>query len=165
VGGGDDIVSRRYRVLHHADELTADVLGDGLVIIDGRRFHVVPAGPGHCRVTSDDGATTLVAVAGPGRESGGSANGITRTLELDAAPRRAGTTRSDAADMTAPMPATVVRVAVAVGDRVAAGAPVVVLEAMKMELTVRAARAGVVTAIACQAGDLVTPGVRLVEIG
>jgi biotin carboxyl carrier protein len=35
---------------------------------------------------------------------------------------------------------------------------------MKMELTVRAPRDGVVTAIACRAGDLVTPGPPLLEI-
>ena len=57
-----------------------------------------------------------------------------------------------------------VKIAVAIGERVAAGAPVVVLEAMKMELTVRAARDGVVRTIGCAVGDLVKPGVRLVEI-
>jgi 3-methylcrotonyl-CoA carboxylase alpha subunit len=41
---------------------------------------------------------------------------------------------------------------------------VVVLEAMKMELTVRAPRDGIVTAIACQSGDLVAPGRPLLEI-
>ena len=38
------------------------------------------------------------------------------------------------------------------------------LEAMKMELAVRAPRDGVVTAVHCRAGELVQPGVTLVEI-
>ncbi len=66
--------------------------------------------------------------------------------------------------MTPPMPATVVKVIVEVGATVEAGAPVVILEAMKMELTIRAAHAGVVRAVRCAVGDLVRPGTVLVEI-
>ena len=157
-------MSRRYRVLDGAHEVTADVLADGLVLIDGRHFHVRAAGSGHYRVTADDGTSTLVAVAGPPHDTWASADGRTRTLVVDGAPKRPAASRGAAADMTAPMPATVVSVAVQVGDQVTAGMPVVVLEAMKMELTVRAARDGVVTAIGCAVGDLVAPGVRLVEI-
>jgi 3-methylcrotonyl-CoA carboxylase alpha subunit len=39
-----------------------------------------------------------------------------------------------------------------------------VLEAMKMELTIKAPRDGRVKAIACRAGDLVQPGVPLIEL-
>ena len=56
------------------------------------------------------------------------------------------------------------KVLVAVGTTVEAGAPVVILEAMKMELTMRAAHAGVVRALRCAVGDLVKPGTVLVEI-
>jgi biotin carboxyl carrier protein len=38
------------------------------------------------------------------------------------------------------------------------------LEAMKMELPIRAARAGRVKALACREGELVQPGVPLVEM-
>lgn len=157
-------MSRRYRVLHDATEITADAAADGVVVVDGRRFHVAETSPGQYRVTGDDGASTLVAVAGPPHDTWTTAGGRTRTCVVDGAPKRAGASRAAASDMTAPMPATVVKIAVAIGERVAAGAPVVVLEAMKMELTVRAARDGVVRAIGCAVGDLVKPGVRLVEI-
>ena len=63
-----------------------------------------------------------------------------------------------------PMPATVVDVRAAVGDTVTAGATVIVLEAMKMELPIKAPRAGVVKAVHCGKGDLVQPGVSLLEI-
>jgi biotin carboxyl carrier protein len=39
-----------------------------------------------------------------------------------------------------------------------------VLEAMKMELPVRAPRAGRISAIRCKPGELVQPGIALVEL-
>lgn len=64
----------------------------------------------------------------------------------------------------APMPATVVAINTAPGTSVVEGQTVMVLEAMKMELPIRAPRAGVVTAVHCAKGDLVQPGVNLIEI-
>uniref|UniRef100_A0A7S0R532 Uncharacterized protein n=1 Tax=Chlamydomonas leiostraca TaxID=1034604 RepID=A0A7S0R532_9CHLO len=58
--------------------------------------------------------------------------------------------------VTAPMPGRVVKVAVAEGDKVAKGAPLVVLEAMKMEHSVVAPRAGVVRQLAVAAGTQVS---------
>jgi biotin carboxyl carrier protein len=66
--------------------------------------------------------------------------------------------------LMAPMPATVRRINVAVGDAVNAGDTLIVLEAMKMELPIRAGVAGTVTALACREGELVQPGLALVEI-
>ncbi len=60
--------------------------------------------------------------------------------------------------LLAPMPGTVVRVAVAAGDEVAAGQPVLVLEAMKMQHTVAAPYAGTVTQIDVQPGAQVASG-------
>jgi 3-methylcrotonyl-CoA carboxylase alpha subunit len=57
--------------------------------------------------------------------------------------------------LTAPMPGKVVKVLVAAGQEVGLGAPLVVLEAMKMEHTVRAAGAGVVVAIHVVVGEQV----------
>jgi acetyl/propionyl-CoA carboxylase alpha subunit len=57
--------------------------------------------------------------------------------------------------LIAPMPGRVVKVLVGAGQEVAAGAPLVVLEAMKMEHTVRAAASGVVRAIHVAVGDQV----------
>jgi pyruvate carboxylase subunit B len=65
----------------------------------------------------------------------------------------------------APMPGLVVRVQVEVGQRVAAGAPVAVLEAMKMENQLKAPSAGVVRAIHVRAGDAVEKGKGLIDLG
>ncbi len=61
------------------------------------------------------------------------------------------------------MPATVIKVNVAVGDAVVKGAIVVVVEAMKMELPLRALGDGVVSAVRCREGDLVQADASLVE--
>jgi len=62
------------------------------------------------------------------------------------------------------MPATVVTVNTAVGATVTEGQTLIVLEAMKMELPIKAPRAGVVKAVLCAKGDLVQPGVNLLEL-
>ena len=66
--------------------------------------------------------------------------------------------------LTAPMNGSIVRVLVAVGQSVEAGAQLVVLEAMKMEHSIRAPQAGVVKALFCQEGEMVAEGSALVEI-
>jgi len=66
--------------------------------------------------------------------------------------------------LTAPMPGTVIRVAVAPGDRVAARQPLVVLEAMKMETPVVAPYEAVVSSVNVAEGDRVAGGTVLVEL-
>jgi 3-methylcrotonyl-CoA carboxylase alpha subunit len=70
----------------------------------------------------------------------------------------------DAADgsLTAPMPGRVVAVLVDSGARVARGAPLVVLEAMKMEHTITAPADGVVRTVYCATGDPVAEGTQLI---
>lgn len=66
--------------------------------------------------------------------------------------------------LSAPMPATVIKLLVEVGEQVDAGDALLLLEAMKMELPIRAPRAARVKAFRCKAGDLVQPGVPLVDL-
>jgi biotin carboxyl carrier protein len=78
------------------------------------------------------------------------------------APRRRHA--AGAATLEAPMPAQVTAVRVVAGDRVEAGAVLVLLEAMKMELPLRAPVAGRVRAVHCAPGDRVAPGRALVDL-
>jgi len=66
--------------------------------------------------------------------------------------------------LMAPMPATVRQVAVSHGARVKQGDVLLVLEAMKMELPVRAPGDGTVTAVKCRQGELVQAGQELIEL-
>ena len=67
-------------------------------------------------------------------------------------------------DVRAPMSATVVRVLVTAGQRVAEGDILVVVEAMKMEMPLRATHAAVVRAVHCREGELVQAAAILVEL-
>jgi acetyl/propionyl-CoA carboxylase alpha subunit len=66
--------------------------------------------------------------------------------------------------LVAPMPGSVLRVCVTAGASVEAGEPLVLLEAMKMELTVSAPAAGTVTAVHARPGAVVRAGETLVEL-
>jgi biotin carboxyl carrier protein len=68
------------------------------------------------------------------------------------------------ATLRAPMPGLVVRVLVEAGQEVAAGAGIVVLEAMKMENELKAPAGGVVGAVRVGAGEPVEKGQVLVEL-
>ncbi|MDQ3696065.1 MAG: hypothetical protein M3464_20970 [Chloroflexota bacterium] len=64
----------------------------------------------------------------------------------------------------APMPGRILRIAVAPGDQVVAGQPLVMLTAMKMELRCEAPAAGTVSTVACAVGDQVEAQQVLVEL-
>ncbi|HEY7289559.1 MAG TPA: biotin carboxylase N-terminal domain-containing protein [Vicinamibacterales bacterium] len=66
--------------------------------------------------------------------------------------------------ITAPMPATVLEVRVKPGSAVKKGDVVVLLEAMKMELPLRAPADATVKTVRCKQGDLVTADAALVEL-
>ncbi|WP_295481413.1 acetyl/propionyl/methylcrotonyl-CoA carboxylase subunit alpha [uncultured Pseudomonas sp.] len=66
--------------------------------------------------------------------------------------------------LSAPMNGSVVQVLVAPGDQVEAGAALVLLEAMKMEHSIRAPHSGRVKAVYCNEGELVADGAVLVEL-
>ena len=67
--------------------------------------------------------------------------------------------------ITSPLPGTVLSINVAVGDSVAAGQTVAVLEAMKMENNIAADKAGVVKEICVNKGASVMEGDALIILG
>jgi 3-methylcrotonyl-CoA carboxylase alpha subunit len=66
--------------------------------------------------------------------------------------------------IVAPLPGTVVALLAEVGAHLEKGAPILTLEVMKMEQTLRAPFAGVLKVIKCKVGDIVGEGVELAEI-
>ena len=145
----------RYRVRVGEEWLEVDArmpeAGPGSLVITGASYLVDD-------VTEEDGETVVtlgaesyrVRVEEPGRQLG----------------RRRGGRGSGAGQrLVAPMPGRVVAVHVAVGDRVEAGAPLLVLEAMKMENEFRATAGGVVSEVAVAMGQAVNAGDLLVVVG
>ncbi len=96
--------------------------------------------------------------------------GTRRTLGVQSARSRARAALSEtgkkASDgtVTSPMPGKVVKVLVSVGDEVAEDAPLVVVEAMKMENELLSPRAGSVQEVFVAPGDAVEGGARLVTV-
>ena len=74
-----------------------------------------------------------------------------------AAPAAAGAA-TGAADVTCPMPGTIVDIKVKAGDAVKAGDVLVIFEAMKMENEIQAAADGTVAAVYVNKGDSVESG-------
>ena len=127
---------------------------------------VIRIGPGAYRVEYE-GTHHLVYVAGTPGDRWAFADG---RVYRERAPRGAGPRRQGASGasgpqaLTAPMPATVIKVLVKPGAAVKKGDTVVLLEAMKMELPLRAPADATVTAVNCRAGELVQPDVILIEL-
>jgi biotin carboxyl carrier protein len=132
-------------------EAPASATGAATLRIDGAVFLVDDVREANGEVVVTLGAESYpVRVEEPGRRPGVRSGG-----RAGAGPQR----------LVAPMPGRVVAVHVAVGDRVAKGAPLVVLEAMKMENEFRAMADGTVSEVAVSVGQAVNAGDLLVAVG
>ena len=67
-------------------------------------------------------------------------------------------------DISTSMPGNVIEVLVEEGEKVAMGAPLLVIEAMKMETEIKSPLAGTVAMLYIQKGDRITPGETLIQI-
>lgn len=116
--------------------------------------------PGELIVRDGDRVEQIFAVT-----SGGTTwvfhDGTVHEIATEGAARRGAHAHGS---LTAPMPATVLEIKVSAGDLVKRGDILVVLEAMKMELPVRAPGDSRVTAIHCRPGDLVQPESVLIDL-
>ena len=131
-------------------------------VVDGRaaRVRVEPGADGSLRL---GGQVAWLTVAG--RRTFVTLDGRDYVFEAAAA-RQAGAQDHGGAsgEVAMPMPGLVLSVAVKAGDQVKRGQPLVVVEAMKMEHTLRAPRDGVVARVATTAGEKADAGRVLVEI-
>jgi biotin carboxyl carrier protein len=125
------------------------------------RPEIVPLGSGRYQLNDRNGHRLAYAVTA--RDTWVFLDGRVFVVPAAEGRSRRATTDDDTALM-APMPATVVSIHVSPGQDVARDEVLVTLEAMKMELPIKAPRAGRVTAVTCRQGELVQPGVRLMEI-
>jgi len=158
-------MATRIRVREGETEWTADVTGSSVTLAGTSTtgaFVVHDQADGRWTLTR--GAESYDAcAAGQGDVVWVALDGELFEVHVD----KSGSVRADARGrdaLTSPMPATVVRIAAPAGTRVTKGDTLIVLEAMKMELPIRAAHDGIVRAVHCREGELVQPGVVLVEI-
>lgn len=140
---GDDLVVGRGE-----EDLDASIVSEGerlVVEVAGECFSGVVHVSRERVVVSHAGRTWVLGRA-YGSEGGGAASEV-----------RGG-------DIEAPMTGTVLEVLCAAGDSVEAAAPLVVVEAMKMEHRLTAPRAGTVVSVDVEAGQLVDIGQILVRL-
>ncbi len=109
------------------------------VNVDGRNYQVT-VGPAGSELKIQPAAEVVAAEAAPAAATGGGAS------------------------VDSPMAGNILKVAVKVGDNVAAGDVVVIMEAMKMETEVRSKVSGVVSAVNIKEGDAVAVGDALIVL-
>ncbi|MEJ1158082.1 acetyl/propionyl/methylcrotonyl-CoA carboxylase subunit alpha [Prosthecomicrobium sp. N25] len=140
---GDGYVVEAAGGRHSVDGALSDD-GGMAVRVDGRRFQARAIFTGARLTLFAGGRETALDIVDPraveAREGGGGGR------------------------VVAPMPGAVVAVSVAPGDRVEKGQALIIVEAMKMEHTLRAPRDGRVAKVNAAAGDLVAEGVELVVL-
>lgn len=125
--------------------------------------NVVPLGGGWYLV-DDDEQRARVAVAADGNGTWIFVNGQVAFVPNDVDRSASRKKSKGSGGVMSPMPATVVTINASPGQAVNEGETLIVLEAMKMELPIKAPLTGTVKAIHCAKGDLVQPGVNLLEI-
>ncbi|HET9046726.1 MAG TPA: acetyl/propionyl/methylcrotonyl-CoA carboxylase subunit alpha [Casimicrobiaceae bacterium] len=135
------------------------------VIVGDRTMPVAFVRDGSRLVVDGDGARFAATIVPEGEERFVFASGIRRRLRLVDPLAHAGEEEVHGGHLMAPMSGTVVAVMVKAGDKVEKGAPLIVLEAMKMEHTIAAPSAGVVAAVHFAVGDRVAEGADLVDVG
>jgi pyruvate carboxylase subunit B len=140
------------------------------VTLHGETFHIKLTGSGHA---GEEQRPFYVSVDGIAEEvivetlseievSGGKSGGKRKSEKSVGTSGRPRPTHEGC--VTTAMPGTIVDVKVKAGDKVTAGDPVLVIEAMKMENEIQAPISGVVIAVHIQKGDTVTPDESLLEI-
>jgi len=139
-----------FKVILHGESYHIRITGTGHRTLDNRPFYMTVDG-----IPEEVLVETLDEIPAE--------NGASRKRE----PHASGSQRprpTQPGHVTTSMPGTIIDVLVNVGDRVEAGTPVLITEAMKMETEIQAPIAGTVTAINVAKGDAVNPDETLVEI-
>ena len=115
-----------------------------MLTVDGRRYRVAAVEHGDTVWVAVDGRVWHFDKIDPDADAGGA--GVAENM------------------VAAPMPGKVIKVLVEVGAEVKEAQPVLIVEAMKMEHTLRAPMNGTVTELHCAEGDQVDANVPLIEI-
>ncbi len=146
-------------------DLTVEIrsLGQNRFQVDSREVQVIGVQPGEIAIEIDSVIETYEIAEAADHIFVHSANHDTAIQRLPRHPRPASASQHETAN--SPMPGQVLRILVQVGQQVKTGDSLVVLEAMKMEQTIRTTINGRVQSVLVKTGQVVAPGQMLVEIG
>ena len=148
---GGTTYSATYRATNGAYEVTVGDARHAIAFLTGTRVEL-------------DGRQITVHIASKGDlhivDTATSSHRVTRVSRY---PQSESGPSSETAN--SPMPGQVLRILVEPGKEVNPGDPLIVLEAMKMEQTIRASIHGRVGQVLVRIGQVVSPGQMLVEIG
>jgi glutaconyl-CoA/methylmalonyl-CoA decarboxylase subunit gamma len=151
-------------------DLTSLPSGGWQVTVDGKEVAVDAVAVGESLSVRVNGKVIDLLLDGSPTELKFVASGVRGEATIETERTRAGRSlhRGAAAQgpefVTAPMPGRIVRVLVSPGDNVESGAPLVVIEAMKMENELRALHAARVGTVLVRAGDTVEGGAKLISL-
>jgi acetyl/propionyl-CoA carboxylase alpha subunit len=155
-------VARTITLRSGAHDHSVVVADDGSIHVDGGEAIDVTAGTdGTVRVGRAPVRTGWVASSGDTRWV--FLDGNVCQFEVQTKERRRPR-RAHHGSASAPMPATVLRIVAQPGAVVKRGDTLIILEAMKMELPIRADADGTVLAVRCREGELVQPGTILIDM-
>jgi 3-methylcrotonyl-CoA carboxylase alpha subunit len=140
IDAGYEVTVGKQRVAARAEVTIRDLV----VSLDGHRLRASVISDDDARVVFCDGAATRLTLIDPWRPPVSDDAGV--------------------GHLVAPMSGTIIAVNVKAGDRVAKGAALLVLEAMKMEHAISAPGDGVVEQVFFRAGDQVKEGAELVSL-
>jgi len=131
-------------------------------LADGSSVRVIDGSPPHLLVELDGERRTIVIVGG--RQPWAGWRGVAIPLGKQSTSGSGARARKSTGTLSAPMPGKVIEVLVKIGESVARGDRLLLIEAMKMEMPLVAPVDGRVSAISVCDGDPVTPGQPLVQI-
>lgn len=162
VNGRERVVGVEQKDGAYAVTLDGTVRVVDMARVDALTLSLIDLGDGHASVQAG-----LAETGAPGEWSVHLPGGVASVRVQSGAGRygrgAAGTAAAGSQKITAPMPGKLVKVLVNVGDRVTARQGIVVVEAMKMENELRAAKDGTVAQVLVTEGSSVEAG-RLLAV-
>ncbi len=166
LNSADQAVTLTYAVDEARFPVRVEARADGFTVgIGDRKMAAIVQERDGVRALTIDGMRNDVTVVASGEERNVySAKDMVRLRRVDPLAYAADDAQAGGGHLRAPMSGSIVAVLVKAGDAVARGAPLLVLEAMKMEHTIAAPAAGTVIAVHFRQGDQVREGVDLIDV-
>ena len=150
----------KKKFLINEEEIEVEIISPSHFVLEGQVFEFTHTAHGHGRFTLRHGAENIRGVINHSRVF--LPNAEIEIEEISAGKTAERTSRHK--PHSAPMTGTIRKVYVKTGDKVSKGQPLMVMEAMKLQLTIEAISDGKITALHAKEGELVEEGKQLAEV-